>query len=382
MKVTTERDMCRKVVKSDFSAVRIEELDFETPAGSQKGEVTTIEGIIERVITGLEQDQILRRIQHPEAAEQIDQFIEKLRKLKEMKEPFNLILTDASGDCFIENFMAPSSDPNMRITHFDRTKEQNELLGLFVQEEGEQNGVKEKSSQDNVLKMIPAGSFPLEEFNNEVMQFKTNCPDCQVTCDTNMKLTKIPHFKEVVIMATNCDNCGHRSNEVKSSGGIAQQGVRIEINVKTCEDFSRDLLKSEYCSLSLRELDCDIGPHALCGRFTTVEGLLMAIKDQLHEQSGMFFDSQDTAQKDKMSTFFQKLDEILTSKTPVTLILDDPTGNSYVQSVTDDVRDDPGLKITYYTRTHAQNEELGLNDMVTEGYQELLEEDEDEEENS
>lgn len=384
--MSTDRDLCRKLIKSDFTAVRIEELDFETPAGSQKGEVTTVEGIIERAITGLDQDQILRRIQHPEAAEQIDQFIEKLRKLKEVKEPFNLILTDPSGNCFIENFLAPSSDPDMRVTYFDRTKEENELLGLFVQEEDEREGVEkkdeEKQTQQNVLKMISDGSFPFEDFNKEVMQFKTECPDCRVMCDTNMKLTRIPHFKEVVIMATNCDHCGHRSNEVKSSGGIAKQGVRMEVNVRTREDFSRDVLKSEFCSLILRELDCDIGQHAICGRFTTVEGLLTAIKDQLTEQSGMFYDSQDTVQKEKMNTFLQKLEDILSSKMPITLVLDDPTGNSYIQSLTDDVRDDPGLKISHYYRTHAQNEELGLNDMVTEGYQELLEEEEEDEENT
>lgn len=26
--------------------------------------------------------------------------------------------------------------------------------------------------------------------------------------------SEIPHFKEVIIMATNCDACGHRTNEV------------------------------------------------------------------------------------------------------------------------------------------------------------------------
>jgi zinc finger protein len=55
--------------------------------------------------------------------------------------------------------------------------------------------------------------------------------------------TDIPHFKEVVIMATNCDLCGHRSNEVKSSGGIEPKGIRFEVKVRSREDFSRDVLK-------------------------------------------------------------------------------------------------------------------------------------------
>jgi C4-type Zn-finger protein len=44
-------------------------------------------------------------------------------------------------------------------------------------------------------------------------------------------------------MATNCDACGHRSNEVKSGCGIEQKGKRIEVKVRSREDFSRDVLK-------------------------------------------------------------------------------------------------------------------------------------------
>lgn len=52
----------------------------------------------------------------------------------------------------------------------------------------------------------------------------------------------------------------------------------------------------------------------------------------------------------------------------VTVILDDPAGNSYVQALTDDGVLDPNLKIIRYHRSHDQNEELGINDMITEGY--------------
>lgn len=44
-------------------------------------------------------------------------------------------------------------------------------------------------------------------------------------------------------MATTCDVCGIKTNEVKSGGGIEPKGVRIEVDVRSKEDFSRDLLK-------------------------------------------------------------------------------------------------------------------------------------------
>ena len=51
-----------------------------------------------------------------------------------------------------------------------------------------------------------------------------------------------------------------------------------------------------------------------------------------------------------------------------TFILDDPAGNSYVQNLYAP-DDDPEMTIKKYKRTFDQNEELGLNDMKVDGYE-------------
>ncbi|XP_055527615.1 zinc finger protein ZPR1 [Wyeomyia smithii] len=367
-------DLNRRVVKSDFSSVRIEELDFEISAQSQKGEVTTVEGIIDRAVRGLEQDQSVRRIQHPEAADQIDAFAEKLKQLKDMAKPFTIIVEDISGNSFVENPFVPNPDPSLSISHFKRTKEQNHLLGIFNHDEVD-DSFSSKSAvvpeeEDKLLKPIAEDAWPLEELHGEVLQFQTNCPECAASCVTNMKLTKIPHFKEVVIMATVCDNCGSRTNEVKPGGGIEEQGVKIEVTVRGKVDFSRDVLESESCKLYIRELECEVGGGALGGRFTTIEGLLTAMKEQLVESTGMFMDSNDEKTKNRMDVFFGHLDAAIEGSKQLTIVLDDPTGNSYVQSLNDDGTPDEALRIIKYHRSHEQNEELGLNDMKTENYEE------------
>ena len=60
---------------------------------------------------------------------------------------------------------------------------------------------------------------------------------------TMICLADIPHFKEVVIMATVCEYCGHRTNEVKSGGGIEPKGKKVTLKVTDPSDMSRDLLK-------------------------------------------------------------------------------------------------------------------------------------------
>ncbi|KAL3286552.1 hypothetical protein HHI36_001055 [Cryptolaemus montrouzieri] len=188
LKVETDRDLSRQVVKSDYTSVKIPELEFEISSQSQKGEVTTVEGIIDRAITGLEQDQVVRRITHPEDAEKIDKFVDRLKSLKESNEFFTLIIEDISGCSFIENPNAPQTDKSLKIENFIRTKDQDHQLGVFTNEEV--TGKKENA----LLKPIQEGEYPLEDFEGEILSFPTNCPGCNVPCETNMKMTGILLF--------------------------------------------------------------------------------------------------------------------------------------------------------------------------------------------
>lgn len=54
---------------------------------------------------------------------------------------------------------------------------------------------------------------------------------------------------------------------------------------------------------------------------------------------------------------------------PFTLIIDDPLGNSYLQNLYAP-DPDPNMTVEMYDRTFDQNEELGLNDIKVEGYEE------------
>ena len=67
----------------------------------------------------------------PPTAAKIDEFIKKLETYRSGEKDFTLILEDISGNSFIENPNAPTTDPNTTTEHFTRTKEQNEKLGLF-----------------------------------------------------------------------------------------------------------------------------------------------------------------------------------------------------------------------------------------------------------
>ncbi|XP_056461721.1 zinc finger protein ZPR1 [Gadus chalcogrammus] len=354
VKIRSKPDLDREVVRSDSAITKIPELDFEVPAYTQKGSLSTIEGLLDRAVVALQQDQDVRRAEFPDLALQIDEFVNKLQKLKHVEEEFTLIIEDPSGNSFVENPVAPQKDEAMTVTHFTRTVDQDAQLGLYPE-----NQLEEEKTENN-----------LEAMRGEVLKFKTNCPECNVPASTNMKLVQIPHFKEVIIMATNCDDCGHRTNEVKSGGATEALGTKITLHVTDASDMSRDLLKSETCGILIPELEFELGMAAVGGKFTTLEGLLTNIKDLIVSKNPFLCgDSSTSDRSEKLQQFGAKIDRIMAGEMDVHIILDDPAGNSYIQNVYAP-DPDPELTIEKYTRTYEQNEDLGLNDMKTEGYAE------------
>ncbi|KAJ8280096.1 hypothetical protein GJAV_G00050490 [Gymnothorax javanicus] len=355
LRVRSREDLNREVVKADSAAARIPELGFEIPAYTQKGSLSTIEGLIERAIAGLEQEQPIRKATSPEVAEKIDKFIEKLRKLKDVETEFTLVIDDPSGNSFVENPYAPQKDEALSVSYYKRTPEQDTQLGLKADEYAEEGNEEEPGDEIDL--------------RNEVLKFNTNCPECNAPASTNMKLVQIPHFKEVIIMATNCDSCGHRTNEVKSGGATEELGTKITLHITDPSDMSRDLLKSETCHVLIPELEFELGMAAVGGKFTTLEGLLKDIKDLVVSKNPFICgDSATQGRAEKLELFGKKIDQVIAGEIDAHIILDDPAGNSYLQNVYAP-DPDPEMTVEQYERSLEQNEDLGLNDMRTENYQ-------------
>ena len=374
VQIRENRDLSRQVVRSEHATVTIPEIDLEIPPGTS-GTVTTIEGIIKRTIDGLMQDQPVRIHMDPEGAAQIDEYVNKIEsQLLSLQSEFSIVIKDPSGNSYVENLHAPKQDPFTELHYYTRSKEEDRHLCIYDQNEEKGDTVEPaKDLQEQGNADLSGDKLDLE---NEVLTFPTNCPDCNAPAQTNMKVTKIPYFKEVVIMATSCDICDHKTNEVKSGGGIEDKGTKITLNIIDSTDLNRDILKSETATIEIPELEFEMGGHAIGGRFTTLEGLLENVLDKIIHNpmasaGALPGDSATSDSKDKMEKFKSNLREMIAGTEKFTFILDDPAGNSYVQNLYAP-DDDPEMTITKYERTFDQNEELGLNDMKVDGYEDSV----------
>lgn len=351
--VLNDKDLSRRIVKTEWASVTIPDLEFEIPAQTQEGSVTTIEGIIDRTCSGLSSKVEDLKVEDSDSAEKLEAFLKKLTELKSGNVTFYFVLRDCTGNSFIENLCAPLNDPQLEVSHFERNHEENLMLGTCNPNDEEAPSIEKPSN-----------------LKDEVLGFPTNCPSCNAPCITNMKVTQIPHFKEVVIMATICEVCGHKTNEVKGASGIESLGTKISLKIEDTQDLTRDLVKADTCSINIPELEMEVGPSLLGGRYTTVEGILINIKEQLKGNNPLTMgDSADTEVKQKLELFLSKLDEIILGKRKATLVLDDPCGNSYLQSF-DSPELNENLTIEKYERTREQNDDLGLLDIKVENYEE------------
>ncbi|KAF7012769.1 hypothetical protein CFC21_026928 [Triticum aestivum] len=352
----------RQVVKSDSATIKIPELDFEIPPEAQRGTLSTVEGSIMRAVSELQALQDERKKVDPQKAEAIEQFLVKLRSLGSGEADFTFILDDASGNSFIENPNAPSSDPLLSLRFYERTYEQQAALG-FLAEPTRESG---DSSQDASTvegnsggpQRIPHGSVGAVAGRRAIAQGNSD--------EITAALCRYSAPEEVIVMATSCDACGYRNSELKPGGEIPAKGKKTTLLVKNVKDLSRDVIKSDSAAVSVPELELELSSGTLGGIVTTVEGLIVKICEALERVHGFQLgDSTYEWKKKKWDGFTERLAKLLNLEEPWTLILDDALAASFIAPATDSLEDDKQLTIEEYERSWEQNEELGLNDMDT-----------------
>lgn len=362
-------DLQRQVVKSDTAVFRIETLDIEVPPGL--GRLTNVEGLLCEVLKDLEYGQRRRKRDEPELFAKIDGIVKPLLEMTLGRGyPFTICLNDPTGNSWIE----PSTlDPPKKYirTEYPRTPEQNASLGLSGDSTDFEDKTEEAENPEGEIGGVLGPMEGVDIKDGLRYDLPCECPGCSKAALLNIQKVSIPYFKEVYILAVVCSICGYRTNDVKTGGEIPDRGSRIWLEVKGPGDLQRDILKSETCLVRIPACQVEVQPGTMGGRFTTLEGLLTQIRDDLH---GSIFDMDDTdgsggdsMPKEKKRTwkeFFTQLDKAINAEIKYTILLEDPLANSYVQSL---YAPDPDPQITTeeYERTAEEEEELGLGDMKT-----------------
>ncbi|KAI3385698.1 hypothetical protein SNEBB_009167 [Seison nebaliae] len=311
------KDLKRRIVRSKTASIQLPEIEVEIPSNTGDGSVTVIE----------ETNKM-----NDEETEKIQKIIDRLNSILSDEDAFDsllFILNDESGQSFIESFSAPNIDSNIKRIEFS------------------------PNSENEQTKEVD----PLT--TDEVIEMENLCFNCNGRAVTRMKVTDIPSFKSVVLMSTECEDCGEKSNEIKSYSGIEEKGKRFELNILNKYDLNRSFLISSHASIHIPHLEFETLSGTLGGSITTIEGFIHKFKKQLSVRFPYTLVGSDTSedkQTRSMEEFLKQVDKILGGESyPFKLIVDDPSGNSYIQNYYEP-ENDPEMKVTEYERNEEHNE--------------------------
>jgi len=183
------------------------------------------------------------------------------------------------------------------------------------------------------------------------------CMNCHKQGVTRILLTDIPFFRQVVIMAFECEHCGYRSSDVQPGGQIAESGVQITVKVDVEADLQRSVLLSDAASVSIPQVELDI-PSSRRGRLTTVEGIITEVIDNLNLNIAELRE-RDPESAEKITVFVAKLANLKTGLTPFIVLIKDPSGNSAVEGLQPGKKDSK-VFLQKYRRSREENLALGL----------------------
>lgn len=194
---------------------------------------------------------------------------------------------------------------------------------------------------------------------NEITELDSLCMKCHAQGKTKILLTKIPFFREVVVMSFFCDHCGFSNNEIQSTGALADNGIKHSLKVTKEEDFERMVVASNHAFVYVPELELEI-PKVSKGAITSVQGLFAIFREDL-EMNLEKLKEVDPDGGAKVEAFIERLkgyENRDKSLLPFHIILDDPSGNSHISNPFAPLPD-VNLKVEKYKRTKEQLYDMG-----------------------
>src|SRR5579875_2763372 len=169
-----------------------------------------------------------------------------------------------------------------------------------------------------------------EEKNDEEIPIEfetsTECPACGRNLFFIFYRTRISYEEAIEIETYFCKNCLYKTTKVN---GIENYGhKKLVLNIRNSSDLRTVVYRSPDAKIEIPEFFAEITPGEMStGEITTVEGILNRLLDKLD-----LFDDED-ADPETIDALREKISGTIGGNgTPFTLVVDDPSGRSKINS--------------------------------------------------
>ncbi len=153
---------------------------------------------------------------------------------------------------------------------------------------------------------------------------KSICPLCTKELITNWVQDNIPFFGEVMHITSQCE-CGLKYSDTMIL--TQRKPVHYEIAVRTKDDLDTRVVRSTSGTIRIPELGTDIEPGPASESFVSnIEGVL----DRINEILAMVTKWGEEEKTRRAKELQRKIDKIKAGKYAITVIIEDPMGNSAI----------------------------------------------------
>jgi zinc finger protein len=149
------------------------------------------------------------------------------------------------------------------------------------------------------------------------------CPCCNTEIQYLYKTENIPYFSDILIISAICPECGYKFVDTQ----LLKQGepARYTVAIEPVDDLSIRVVRSMSASIEIPELGVRIDPGPQCQGFVSnVEGVL----DRIETVVKGALNWGNEVEKENAAALLADIAKVKTGEFPITLILEDPCGNS------------------------------------------------------
>jgi len=163
--------------------------------------------------------------------------------------------------------------------------------------------------------------------NKEILKDQV-CPFCgNKTLTLVEEQREIPYFGIAYLFSMDCSSCDYFKADIEFEK--QQKKAKYKLDIDSEEDMKIRIIKSSNATIKIpRIITITPGPMSN-GYITNVEGIInrveKVLKDKLETED-------DNSKKKKLKNMIKKLQKVKWGNEKLTLIIEDPTGNSAIIS--------------------------------------------------
>jgi zinc finger protein len=156
---------------------------------------------------------------------------------------------------------------------------------------------------------------------------KSTCPLCADVLTFKFSTDDIPFFGEIMLVSANC-TCGFKYADTITLNEREPARYQIEFD---CSDFAIRVIRSSSGTVQIPELGVTIEPGSASEAYVSnVEGVLCRVEEVITMATK--WSSNDPGKIELGNQLLDMIDSVRKGESTMTLVIDDPFGNSAIIS--------------------------------------------------